>query len=330
MMRTQVLLVVAVCGFSIGGAWSMSASTEVSQTSVRNLAVSQTAPPFRGTVDSVPVFATVTDKQGQILTGLMRDQFEVRDQGKVRPITVFDNSPQPIRLTILIDVSGSMAGNLPVLRAACAALVSRLRDGDLARIGTFGDDVSIDPTFTRDPRALVAALPEAINPNAGTPIWRAVSEAVGGFDTAEGRRVVLILSDGKDSGPMLGRRWVSQPQASERAVREDVMIYAVALQSRPAGGLMPRPGEDLRGMMASTLPDPGLGRISEETGGGYIEIRPRDNLAAAFTQVADELHQQYLLAFAPSARDGKTHKIDVRVNVKDADVRARRTYQAAK
>ena len=78
-------------------------------------------PVFRGTGDVVRVFVTVTDGDGRLVTTLAQDDFHVRDQGKPQPITVFDNSPQPIRLIVMLDVSGSMEGNLPLLRAACAA-----------------------------------------------------------------------------------------------------------------------------------------------------------------------------------------------------------------
>ena len=63
-----------------------------------------------------------------------------------------------------------------------------------------------------------------------------------------------------------------------------------------------------------TCPIPGLARVAEETGGGYIEIRFGQDLGAAFAGVADELHTQYLLGFAPPKRDGKVHDIDVRVD----------------
>ena len=66
-------------------------------------------------------------------------------------------------------------------------------------------------------------------------------------------------------------------------------------------------------MLLADLPDPGLARVAEETGGGYIEIRFGQDLGAAFARVADELHTQYLLGFAPPKRDGKVHDIDVRV-----------------
>src|SRR5690349_14087233 len=75
-------------------------------------------PVFRGTTDTVPVFVTVTDRDGRLVTTLTRADFEVRDEGKSQPITQFDNTPQPIRLIVLLDVSGSMEGNLPILRTA--------------------------------------------------------------------------------------------------------------------------------------------------------------------------------------------------------------------
>src|SRR4051812_17288122 len=73
-------------------------------------------PVFRGTTEAVRVFVTVTDRDGRLVTSLARDDFEVRDDGKPQPITLFDNTPQPIRLIVMLDVSASMEGNLPLLR----------------------------------------------------------------------------------------------------------------------------------------------------------------------------------------------------------------------
>src|SRR6188474_1114582 len=131
---------------------------------------------FRAGSDAVRVFVTVTDRDGRLVTTLGRDNFEIRDDGKPQPLTQFDNSPQPIRLIVLLDVSGSMEGNLPLLRSASAELFKRLLPGDLARVGTFGHEIRISPTFTRNVDELNAALPTAIAPNALTPLWRAVGD----------------------------------------------------------------------------------------------------------------------------------------------------------
>jgi hypothetical protein len=82
-------------------------------------------PVFRGGGDAVRVFVTVTDGDSRLVTNLGREDFEVRDEGKPQPLTLFDNTPQPIRLIVMLDVSGSMEGNLPLLRAACSAAMWR-------------------------------------------------------------------------------------------------------------------------------------------------------------------------------------------------------------
>ena len=83
-------------------------------------------------------------------------------------------------------------------------------------------------------------------------------------------------------------------------------------------------------MLTDNLPDPGLAKVAEETGGGYTEIRFGQDLGAAFAAVADELHTQYLLAFAPPKRDGKAHDINVKVTQAGAKARARKSYVAPK
>ena len=110
----------------------------------------------------------------------------------------------------------------------------------------------------------------------------------------------------------------------DRAERENVMIYGVGVYSRMM------PGGDIRQQIVGRFPDPGLGQLAEDSGGGYYELRARDDLSAQFAHITDELHHQYLLGFAPPAHDGKTHKIEVKVTRKDAKVRARKTYRAPK
>ena len=284
---------------------------------------------FRGTGELVRVFVTVTDKDGRLATTLTQPDFSVRDDGKPQTITLFDNSPQPIRLIVLLDVSGSMEGNLPLLRAAADQLITRLQEKDLARLGTFGRDVTIGPAFSRDPDELRRSLPAAIDPEAPTPLWRAIDEAITAFgNTGDNRRVVLVLSDGHDKPVGFSKRYVSQVEVMDRARNEDVMIYAVGMRSR---GRQMQPGIGPGGLQAALvadLPDPGLARVAEETGGGYAEIKLGQDLAASFAAVVDELHSQYLIGYAPPKRDGKTHKIDIRVATNGMKARGRKSYVA--
>lgn len=293
----------------------------------------QEQPTFRGTGEAVRVFVTVTDGDGRLVTTLTRTDFEVRDEGKPQPITLFDNSPQPIQLVMMLDVSGSMEGNLPLLRGAAEQLFARLQPRDSARVGTFGHEVVISPAFTRNSDELRRTLPAEIARDAPTPLWRAVDEALESFDRdSEERRVILVLSDGKDSGPISFRqRFVSQVEVIDRARDEDVMIYAIGMRSRGTGQVRPGIGPGgLQAMMTADLPDPGLARVAEETGGGYTEIRFGQDLAGAFARVADELHSQYLIGFAPPKRDGKVHDVDVRVAQRGMKPRGRKSYVAPK
>jgi VWFA-related protein len=298
------------------------------------VAAAQQQPTFRSAADNVRVFTTVTDRDGRLVTTLEQKDFEIRDEGTPQPMTLFDNSPQPIRLIVMLDVSGSMQGNLPLLRESSEQLFRRLRPDDAIRLGTFGQDVTISPAFTRDPAELRASLPRAIAPDAPTPLWRAVDEGLGVFKNRsedDGRPVILVLSDGKDSGPIGFRpKFVSQVEVIDRARELGVMVYAIGMRSR---GQRPMPGLGSGGLQAALMadwPDPGLARVAEETGGGYAEIRFGEDLGAAFAQVADELHSQYLLGFTPPKRDGKVHEIDVRVMQKGMKSRARRSYVAPK
>jgi len=289
-------------------------------------------PVFRGTGDSVRVFVTVTDRDGRLVTNLAQPEFDVRDEGKPQPITLFDNTPQPVRLIVMLDVSGSMEGNLPLLRAAAQQLFARLRPDDVVKVGAFGRDIVISPAFTHDVETFRRALPDHVAPDAPTPLWRAVDAAMDAFgdETGEARPVVLVLSDGKDSGPISFReRNVSQGQVIDRARTDDVMIYGIGMRSR--GGQPIQPGIGAAGLQAALvadLPDPGLALVAEQTGGGYTEIRFGQDLGAAFSQIADELHSQYLLGFAPPKRDGKVHDIDVRVATRGLKPRARKNYVA--
>jgi Ca-activated chloride channel family protein len=290
-------------------------------------------PTFRAGSDAVRVFATVTDRDGKLVTGLTQDQFEVRDDGKPQAITQFDNRPQPIRLIVMLDVSGSMEGNLSLLQTAAAQLFGRLLPDDVARVGSFGHDVVISENFTHDPEALKRAMPDRIAPDAPTPLWRAIDQALDAFgEVKDMREVILVLSDGKDTGSFSFRQKpVSQVEAIDRARREDVMIYAVGMRSRGSRPMTPGVGPGgLQAMMLADMPDPGLARVAEETGGGYTEIRFGQDLGAAFAAVADELHTQYLLAFAPPRRDGKAHDINVKMTQGGTRARARKSYVAPK
>src|SRR6476469_3170629 len=146
-----------------------------------SFALNAQEPVFRGGSELVRVFVTVTDRSGKLVTSLAQNDFEVRDEGKPQAITQFDNTPQPVRLVVMLDVSGSMSGNLPLLRASAEQLFTRLRPEDVVRVGTFGHEIAISAAFTHDVDELRQSLPGAIAPDAPTPLWRAIDNAIDRF-----------------------------------------------------------------------------------------------------------------------------------------------------
>ena len=283
---------------------------------------------FRSSSDIVPLFVTVTDGGGRLVGGLTREDFQVFDNGAPQPIAVFDSIPQPISLIALLDMSGSMADNLPLVRRACLDLLGHLGPADVAKLGLFGQTIAFSPSFTRDPEQLISLLPKAIPSTAPTPLWRAIDEAMTAVQAAaSGRRVILVLSDGKDNGPDIGQKLVTPQNVRDRAEREDVMVYGIGLRSAP-GPVAPGGIRSLADVLKSPAPDPTLGSLALGTGGGYVELHGREDIAETFTRIADELHRQYMLGFTPPARDGKVHTVEVRVRNPGLRSQARKTYLA--
>ena len=125
---------------------------------------------------------------------------------------------------------------------------------------------------------------------------------------------MLVFTDGADTASRTRFGTVL-----DRAQTEEVMVYAIGLQ-----------GDDvINGMRVRTRPDRSLKRLAEETGGGYFELSTTDQLTSTFTRVALELHSQYLLGFQQDSRDGRTHKLEVRVKKPGLTARARKTYIAS-
>ena len=291
------------------------------------------SPVYRTGNRTVSIYATVQDGD-RLVTNLPRDAFEVRDNGRAQPITLFDNGLQPISIVIMLDVSGSMLGNLALVRNAAVQMFTRLLPDDQARVGSFGEQITISPSFTNDQDELIRALWLDLPAGGATPLFAAIDRAMTALARVDGRRVVLVLSDGKDSGLQsavnAGRVRATLEAVMQRAQQEQFMIYAIGLHSRSASrarrGGVGRAGAGGNG----NEPDPGLRALSFESGGGYIEIDQTSALGPAFARVADELHRQYLVGYALPEADGRRHEVEVRLTRPGLTVRARKSYVAPK
>ena len=273
----------------------------------------QQQPVFRSTVRTVPVYATVVDASGRLVPELEQGDFTVLDNGKPADIALFSNESQPFTSIVMLDTSASMTANLKLLNRAAEQFLLRLLPVDRAQVGAFNDKIQLSGEFTNDRDALIGALNELYFGNP-TRLNDAIATSLDELKGIDGRRVILVFTDGEDTSSRIGFKNVL-----ERARDEEVMVYAIGLESEYFNGMRvvrSRPSRDLR-------------RIADETGGGYFELQKTADLSPTFTRVAQELRSQYLIGFAPTALDGKVHKLDVRVNKPGMTVRARRSYLAA-
>ena len=290
----------------------------------------QQQPPIRSGARTVAVYATVTDDDSRLVPDLEREAFEIRDNGKAQPIVVFSNDIQPITVVMMLDRSGSMRGNVGLVEHAAGEFVRRLNPDDKARIGSFAERIEIQPEgFTTDKQALLGLLRSDRPPQGPTPLWNAVDKAFDALREEDGRKVVLVFSDGGDAPANFAFNNRSVMDVMRRAQQEDVMVYAIGLQTTMLPSSSPGRGPGgFAGRMGVQQPDPALATVAEHTGGGYFELTRADDLAATFARVADELHRQYALGFEPPKLDDKMHKVNVRVNADGMKVRARREYFA--
>jgi Ca-activated chloride channel homolog len=276
---------------------------------------SQQQPTFKsGSGTIVSLFATVSDADRRLVPNLTIDDFEVLDNDKPQPIVVFDNSIRPITVIVMLDTSLSMTNSLPLLKAAGEQFLIRLLPADKGRVGAFNDKIEMSSRFTSNRDELVSDLKDLDYGN-GTRLWDAVGASIDELKGVEGRKVILVFTDGDDTASKVGLGTVT-----DRARDEDVMVYAIGLESEFFDGQR----------MVRTKPDRGLRRIADETGGGYFELRKTAELAPTFTRVAQELHSQYALGFEAKQLDGRVHKLAVKMKQPGMTARARRSYVAAK
>src|SRR5262245_50538933 len=193
-------------------------------------------PTFSTANRTVAVYATVTNAVGRLLTDLERQQFEVSDNGKRQDLTLFSSDNQPITVVMLLDRSGSMRDNFNLVRDAAGSFVDTMTEGDKARIGTFSFKIQIDPEdFTAKRGELVEILRGDLQEPGPTPLWNAVDRGISALRHQEGRRVVLVFTDGVDEPMNFKNGNASKKSVLKRAEEEDVMVYAVGLSGDQGG-----------------------------------------------------------------------------------------------
>ncbi len=269
-------------------------------------------PAFRSTSAVVSLFATVTDAQRRLVPDLGRDDFQIFDNDRPQPLTVFDNEVRPITIVVMLDTSGSMTNNLDLLRDGAEQFLIRLLPQDQGKVGAFNDKIQVSAGFSSDRDRLISEVKNLDFGN-GTRLWDAVSLSLDELRGVDGRRVILVFTDGDDTSSRVGLGTVT-----DRARADEVMVYAIGFESDYFDGVR----------MVKSKPDSGLKKLAAETGGGYLEVKKSSDLGPTFTRVAQELHSQYVLGFEARQLDGKVHKLTVKMKQPGMTARARQSYVA--
>ena len=272
---------------------------------------------FRTSTDVVTIQASVRDARGRPVQGLTANDFEVRDNGQLRPmLSLRADGRAPISLAILVDMSGSMrlGPKMSIAGQALDAVLSQLRPGeDEVGLFTFDSALHERETFTRDLTQLRGAL-EEFAPYGTTSLYDATSETARRVAArTAARKAVIVLTDGVDNSSRL-----TPPQVSALASSIDVPVYVVATVA-PVDQPVRTDGE-VRGPESADLRD-----LADWTGGRFLFATTFAETAVAASKILEEIRHQYLLAIAATdAREWR--RLDVRVKRPSAVVKARNGY----
>lgn len=266
------------------------------------------------------LYVTAT-RNGRRVLDLEADDFEILDDDRRQQKVTFERGDIPLTAALLIDSSLSMRGD--ALRAALAgarAFVQEMRPLDLAKVIVFSDRLLASTPFTSDP-AVVSSVMDTVEAGGGTAINDHLYWALKELDRQQGRRVIVLLSDGLDIESVL-----DMGDVEWKASRAQSLIYWV----RPTAGndldvghfSIWRDEEAYRREIAT------LKRVVHSSGGRIREIERIDTIAEAFAEILQELRDQYVLGYYPdnNRNDGAWHKVRLRVRSPGVQVRARAGY----
>jgi Ca-activated chloride channel homolog len=265
----------------------------------------------------VPVPASVVDDRGYALTDLKLNDFELRIDGQVKPITDLSRSETPVRMAMLFDNSGSLMSSRDLEKRAAKRFFGRvMRPFDQAAIYSVSTESYLAQPLTSDIHRLEQTIENFGKPEGGTSLFDAIVDAAVYLRPYHGRKVIVIVSDGADTVSRLDFETTLQ-----RVLREDCEVYVVQT------GLYDN--ANVRDLAAERR----MEALTAQTGGAVYLPKETSDLESAFVQIAADLAQQYVLSYyaAEERKDGQYHTIALSVKTRSgARVRARRGFYAPK
>lgn len=265
---------------------------------------------YREEVDRVILTASVTDDNRKFVAGLTRDDFQLYEDDVAQTIIDFSQETRPITMAILLDTSGSMREEIGIVQEAANSFVKTLRGEDRALIIDFDENVYLLQDLSSDQAVLRAAI-QGTDAEGGTALYDAVFAAYRKLRGIEGRKAIVVMSDGADTNSRF-----SYQKVLELTRANDVVVYAIGL-----GATVLDVG--IRGSMK---------QLADETGGRSYFPHSASELADIYAQIAEDLRSQYYLTYAPANRatDGTWRKIRLETTARGAKIKTRRGYYAVR
>ena len=259
-------------------------------------------------VDVVQVTVTVSDGHGRFVRGLPQSLFHVAEDGRPQKITHFASEDIPLELVVAIDISGSMTPSMPRLKSSVKEFLSAVPASNQVTLLGFNDSVFTLTRKTMDPAERVRAV-DRLAPWGSTALYDVILRGVDMLGRQTGRKALIVFTDGEDQGSH-----ATVTDVERHLQSSDVTLYMIG-QGR---GITLEP---LKKVME---------RLATPTGGRALFTDSIDELHSAFTDLLDELANQYLLGYASPnpARDDVWRRIKVDVDGHH-DVRARQGYRVA-
>ncbi len=278
----------------------------------------------RASVLLVEVYVTVRSSGGEFVMDLKRDEFKVTEDGVAQSLSLFTSERKPVHVVLLLDVSASMKREERLSSAIQAAriFVEALETEDRVSLVTFSDSVSVLEPFTTEREPVLASI-ESVEAQRGTALYDAIHEGARLLGEKEGRRALVLLSDGQDLafdglGPGSGHTF---DEAVQEALRNQVLAYTIGL-----GAQLENDYDYARQHSAEEV----LTELASDTGGRFFAVSKPGRLRKAFDRILDELRFQYTLGYSPTngRRDGSWRAIQTSVSRPRLEVTARKGYYA--
>jgi Ca-activated chloride channel family protein len=282
----------------------------------------------------VTLNVSVTDKNGNYVHGLSKNDFLVTDNGKTQDIDIFSAEESGLSIGIVYDMHPSTTERTASVLEALKRLTSRLGDRDDFFVTVFNDKGSLTTEFVPDMDQLSRHLanPDRDTPNSLYDAIFAAGDRIGRLRNP--KKYLLILTEGGDRNShhslkelSLRLRSVNLPVYALTFTPDDRMAYGYTDIIRNG------PRQMLGVGMTSELDRNVLSEISKTTGGQAIEssIRNRVYLAAIAGQLLEEARSQYVIGFYPDTNDGRWHKLGIKINpakAKGLKIASRKGYQS--